>query len=70
MVYCTWNNHVFGLFPLSDVSKKHNVLEFDLFPSSGKVMGAPTLLGPLEGANLSHCPVTVTQQSRSPHQFT
>jgi len=28
--------------------------KLDLFPSSGKKMGAPTLLGPLERASLNH----------------
>jgi hypothetical protein len=28
--------------------------KLEMFPSSGKIMGAPTLLDPLERANLNH----------------
>jgi hypothetical protein len=28
--------------------------KLDLFPPSGKMMGAPTLLSPLETANINH----------------
>jgi hypothetical protein len=43
MVYCTWKNHVFGLCPLSNVSKNTTFQKLDLFLSSGKIMGAPIL---------------------------
>jgi hypothetical protein len=46
VVYCTWNNHVFGLCPSSNVSKNSTFQKLDLFLFSGKIMGAPTLLGP------------------------
>jgi hypothetical protein len=48
MVYCTLKNHVFDLCPSSIVSKNSMFRKLDLFPSSGEVMGAPTVLGPLE----------------------
>jgi hypothetical protein len=51
MVYCTWKNHVFGLRPSSISKKKFRKL--DLFPSSGKMAGTPTLLGPLRRAKLN-----------------
>jgi hypothetical protein len=34
--------------------KKTTFRKLNLFPSSGKLMAAPTLLGPLEGASLNH----------------
>jgi hypothetical protein len=43
MVYCTWKNYVFGLCPLSNVSERNTAFrKLDLFPSSGKMMGALT----------------------------
>jgi hypothetical protein len=56
MVYCAWENHVFGLCSSYNVSKKNTVSfrKMDLFPFSGKMMGAPTLLDPLERASLNH----------------
>jgi hypothetical protein len=36
------------------VSKNTMFQKLDLFPSSGKMTGAPTLLGPLERASLNH----------------
>jgi hypothetical protein len=59
MVYCTWKNHIFGLCPSSNVSKIIMVWKLDLFPSSRKVMGAPSLLGPIERASLSHWTTSV-----------
>jgi hypothetical protein len=53
MVYCNWKNYIFGLSPSCNVSKKHNILKLDLF-ASGKIMGAPILLVPLERANVNH----------------
>jgi hypothetical protein len=43
----------FGLCPMSNVSK-NTYQKLDLFPSSDKMMGAPTLLGPLEKSSLNH----------------
>jgi hypothetical protein len=54
VVYCTWENRVFGLCASSHVSKSTAFRKLDLFPSSGTMMGARTLLGPLERASLSH----------------
>jgi hypothetical protein len=54
MVYCNCKNYIFGLSLSCNVSKKHNILKLDLFASSGKIMGAPILLGPLERANVNH----------------
>jgi hypothetical protein len=51
MAYCTWNNHVFGLCPLSNVSKNSAFRKLDLFPSSGEIMAAPILFRPLERAS-------------------
>jgi hypothetical protein len=48
MVYCTWKNNILRLFPSSNVSKNTTFQKLDLFPSSGKIMAARTLLGPLE----------------------
>jgi hypothetical protein len=48
MVCCTWKNDVFGLYPSSNVCKNTTFRKMDLFPSSGIMMGAPTLLGPVE----------------------
>jgi hypothetical protein len=48
---------VFGLFPSSGILKTQKNTTFrklDLFPSSGEGWETPTLLGPLEIANLSH----------------
>jgi hypothetical protein len=51
IVYCSWKNHVFGLYPLFNVSKNTVFQKLDPFPSSGKIM-APNLLGRLERASL------------------
>lgn len=53
MVYCAWKN-VFGLCTTSYVSKITTFRKLYLSPFSGKMMGTPTLLGPLERASLSH----------------
>jgi hypothetical protein len=39
-------------FVQSSVSKNTDILETGSVPSSGKMIGAPTLLGPLERASL------------------
>jgi hypothetical protein len=56
MVYNTQNYWVFGLFPLSCILENRAFRKLDLFPSSGEDEGedkkTPTLLGPLERANL------------------
>jgi hypothetical protein len=54
---CTQNYWVFGLCPSSGNLEtiKQNVLELDLFQSSGE-RETPTLLGPLERAHLNHLP--------------
>jgi hypothetical protein len=59
-VYDTQNYWVSGLYPSSRILniRKHNILH--LFPSSGEGRETPTLLGPLDRANLKHC----IQQSR------
>jgi hypothetical protein len=46
---------VSGLYPLSENlnTRQHNVLILDLIPSSGEGRESPTLLGPLNRANLS-----------------
>jgi hypothetical protein len=46
-------NHVFGLCLTSNVSKNTTFRKADLFPSSGEMMGALTVLGPLESASLN-----------------
>jgi hypothetical protein len=39
-------------------NRKQMIRKLDLFPSSGEGRGkTPTLLGPLEKANLNHCSV-------------
>jgi hypothetical protein len=48
MVYCTWKNHAFGLGPSSNVFRNIAFWKLDIFPSSGKIMAAATLLGPIE----------------------
>jgi hypothetical protein len=65
LVYCTWTNHVFGLCPWSNVglSKNKTFRKLDLFPSSGKIMAAPTLLGLLERPNLNHWASSVRSQT-------
>jgi hypothetical protein len=55
MVYNTLDYGVFGLYPSSDVLKDTTFRKLDLFPSSGEGLEIPTLLGPLERANLNHC---------------
>jgi hypothetical protein len=60
MVYNAQNYLVSGLCPSSGIleTRKHNVSELDLFPSSGEGE-TPTLLGPIERPNLNHwiqCP--------------
>jgi hypothetical protein len=45
-----WTSSIFGILN----STKRSVLKVDLFPSSGDANKAPTLLGPLERANLIH----------------
>jgi hypothetical protein len=45
---------IFGLCQMCDVLKKTTFRKLDLSTSSGKMMGAPTLLAPLEGVNLNH----------------
>jgi hypothetical protein len=48
-------NHVYGLCPSSNVSFKNTTFQkLDLFPSSGKMKVALTLLGPLERGSLNH----------------
>jgi hypothetical protein len=44
----------FGLFPSSNVSKKHDVSENGSLSVLRKIMGASTLLGPLERASYNH----------------
>jgi hypothetical protein len=57
MVYSALNNWVFGLCPSSGILEIKNTTfrKLDLFPSSGeRDRETPTLLGPLERANLNH----------------
>jgi hypothetical protein len=56
MVYKTQNYWVFGLCPSSGILEAKNTTfwKMDLFPSSGEGEVTPTLLGPLERANLNH----------------
>jgi hypothetical protein len=56
----------FGLCPSPNVSKNTTFRKLDLFPSSGKIMGARTLLGPLERANINHW--TSSDENRSSFQ--
>jgi hypothetical protein len=48
MVYCTWKNRISGLGPSSNVFRNIAFWKLDIFPSSGKIMAAATLLGPIE----------------------
>jgi hypothetical protein len=41
--------------------------KLDLFPSSGKIMAAPTLLGPLEITSLNHCTILVRRSKTYKH---
>jgi hypothetical protein len=58
MAYNTQNYWVFGLCPSSSILKKNQTentfWKLDLFPSSGEGRETPTLLRPLEKANLNH----------------
>jgi hypothetical protein len=58
MVYNTQNYWVFGLCPLSSIleTRKHNVSETGCFHSQVRGAGGktPTLLGPIERANLNY----------------
>jgi hypothetical protein len=54
MVCCTWKNHVFGLCSYNVSWKNTTFRKLDPFPSSGKIMVALALLGPLERASLNH----------------
>jgi hypothetical protein len=49
MMYGTWTCPSSGMKKLNTTIRK-----MDLFPSSGEGRKTPTLLGPLEGANLNH----------------
>jgi hypothetical protein len=60
----------FWACPLSNFSKSTTFRKLDLFPFSSKMEGTPTLLGPLERANLSHwtsdiCPSYLNNLKRS-----
>jgi hypothetical protein len=54
MVHNTRNYWVFGLCPSPGILKNRTFRKPDLFPSSGEGWETPTLLGPLERANLMH----------------
>jgi hypothetical protein len=50
----------FGICISSGILKNTTFRKLDLFPSSGWGGGTPTLLGPLERANLNHWPPCVS----------
>jgi hypothetical protein len=66
MVNNTQNYRVFGLCPSSGVLKtrEYNVSELDLFPFSGEGE-TPTLLDPLERANLSHWRLALSKEPKT-----
>jgi hypothetical protein len=53
---CAQNYWASGLCPSSRILNpiKHNISEMDLLPSTGEGRETPTLMGPLERANINH----------------
>jgi len=55
------------LFIVYRFLKTTTIRKVDHFPSSGKIMVGPTLLGPLERASLNHCPAILSSAEHHCH---
>jgi hypothetical protein len=66
MVYNTRNYWGFGVCPSSGIVKNTPFRKLDLLPSSGERVKTPTLLGPLERANLNHWTRNWTPSAKKP----
>jgi hypothetical protein len=68
MMYDTQNRCGSGLYPSSAIKNYDTTIrKMDLFPSSGEGRNTPTLLGPLERANLTPPSISVSPATHSFH---
>jgi hypothetical protein len=54
MVDCAWKNYFLNFVHRLMFLRNTTFRKLDMFPSSGKMMGAPTVLDTLERTNLNH----------------